>query len=93
MKFDKSIEEEAEKEAALKGNEEGKEKTTHKTTLKTTHKIIETIKQNPKITTSELSGLLDLTADGIKWNLKKLKEQNKIRRIGSKKGGHWEVIG
>ncbi|MCL2144379.1 MAG: putative DNA binding domain-containing protein [Endomicrobia bacterium] len=100
LKFDKSIEEEAEREAALKSKEESSEKsrekttikTTHKTTIKTTHKIIEVIRQNPKVTTLELSGLLDLTIDGIKWNLKKLKEENKIRRVGSKKDGYWEII-
>jgi predicted HTH transcriptional regulator len=87
LKFDKSIEKEVEKEAALKGNIESKDKTT----LKTTQKIIEAIKQNPKVTTLELSALLDLTIDGIKWNLKKLKEENKIRRVGSKKDGYWEI--
>jgi ATP-dependent DNA helicase RecG len=36
--------------------------------------------------------LLSLTQQGVEWNLKKLKKQWVIRRIGPNKGGHWEVI-
>jgi ATP-dependent DNA helicase RecG len=34
-----------------------------------------------------------LTVKGIEWNLKKLKEDGKLERIGPAKGGHWEVKG
>mgnify|MGYP002626564406 CR=1 FL=1 len=33
-----------------------------------------------------------LSTDGVKWNLNKLKESGKIRRIGPDRGGRWEVI-
>lgn len=35
-------------------------------------KIIELIKENPKITTNELAGILNITSDSIKYNLKKI---------------------
>jgi predicted HTH transcriptional regulator len=66
--------------------------TTKKTTKKTTDKIIEAIVKNPNVSASELVESLHLTLHGINWNLKKLKEQNKIRRVGADKGGYWEVI-
>ena len=66
--------------------------TTQKTTQKTTRKIIELIRNYPEITTEELSEKCGVTKDGIKWQLKKLKSQGIIRRVGPDKGGHWEII-
>jgi len=66
---------------------------TQKTTQKTTQKIIELIKENPYITRKELAEKIwDITEDGIKYHLKTLKEKGLLKRIGSDKGGHWEVI-
>ena len=66
--------------------------TTQKTTRKTTQKIIELIRNYPEITTEELAVKCGVTKDGIKWQLKKLKSQDIIRRVGPDKGGHWEII-
>ena len=40
-----------------------------------------------------LADVLGITADGIKWQLDKLKTQGIIRRTGARKGGRWEIIG
>jgi ATP-dependent DNA helicase RecG len=61
------------------------------TTQKTTRVISDAIKDNPAITRKELAGMIGLTEDGIKFHLKKLKRQKKIRRVGPDKGGRWEV--
>jgi ATP-dependent DNA helicase RecG len=70
-------------------------KTTHKTKEetkeKTTEKIIALIKLNPVITTSELAAKTGLSIDGINWNLRKLKKEGALKRIGPDKGGHWNV--
>ncbi|MDE5616075.1 MAG: Fic family protein [Alphaproteobacteria bacterium] len=68
------------------------QKKTRNTTQKTAQKILDVLSKNPKATRSELAGALGLSADGIKWNLDKLKKSGQIRRIGPDKGGHWEVI-
>ena len=71
------------------------QKTTQKTTQKnetTSQKILEILKEKPNVTRKELSEMIGITADGIKWNLDKLKKEGKIKRIGADKGGHWEVI-
>ena len=68
------------------------QKTIRKTTRKTTQKIIELIRNYPEITKEELAEKCGVTSDGIKWQLKKLKSQGIIRRVGPDKGGHWEII-
>lgn len=72
------------------------EKTTQKITQKmklnnSQFKIIELIKENPKITRNELARILNITSDGVKYNLKKLVNNNIIKRIGPDNGGYWNV--
>ncbi len=50
------------------------------------------IKQNNKITATEISKRLNISLSTVKRKLKKLKESGKIERIGSDKTGYWEVI-
>lgn len=71
---------------------QAKEGTKEKTKGKTKEKIIHHIKQDPGITAARLAEELELSVAGVEWNLRKLKEEGKIRRVGSKKGGHWEVV-
>lgn len=59
---------------------------------KTREKIVKTIGQNPSITTNELSELLGITVKGVEWQLKQLKSQGIIRRVGADRGGYWEVV-
>jgi ATP-dependent DNA helicase RecG len=63
-----------------------------KTVEKTVEKIFSLIKTNPQITQKEIMEKTELTRRGIEWNLKKLRNQGRIRRVGPDKGGHWEVI-
>ncbi|MCR4714023.1 MAG: winged helix-turn-helix transcriptional regulator [Treponemataceae bacterium] len=58
----------------------------------TTQKILEIIIQNPMVTREELAQICGITPDGIKWQLNQLKLKDIIRRVGSKKNGHWEII-
>jgi ATP-dependent DNA helicase RecG len=41
---------------------------------------------------SALASALQLTVKGIEKQLKILREQGIIRRVGSARGGHWEVL-
>ncbi len=66
--------------------------TTQETSVKTREKIIESIRQDPRITTRELAVLLDITPKGVEWQLNRMKQQKLIKRIGPVKGGHLEVI-
>lgn len=68
------------------------QKTTQKIKLNNNQlKIIELIKDNPKITRNELAGILNITSDGVKYNLKKLVDNEIIERIGPDNGGYWKI--
>ena len=54
-------------------------------------KIIHYVKENPNITRNELADKLNITADGVKYNLNKLVKGNIIERVGSTKAGYWKV--
>ncbi|MCE5222749.1 winged helix-turn-helix transcriptional regulator [bacterium] len=63
------------------------------TTQKTTQKILAILKDNPKISRVELTHLLgNITDKGVKYHLNKLKQENRIRRVGPDKGGYWEIV-
>ncbi len=55
-------------------------------------KIIELIKINNKISTTEMAEIIDVTKRTILRDIEKLKEQNKVKRIGSEKSGYWQII-
>lgn len=55
-------------------------------------KIINLIKNNTKITYSELAKEVNIAEKNIYKNILKLKEKGIIRRIGPDKGGHWEIV-
>jgi predicted HTH transcriptional regulator len=91
-------------ETGRKKRVDGLMKTTPETTPETTTetaqekirdslcRIIAVIKSRPDATMTEIAAETGLSRDGVKWNLSKLKELKKIRRIGYTKGGHWEVL-
>lgn len=72
-------------------NAQTTENTTQKTTEKTTEKIIKILKERPYATAGQLAEELGLTIDGVDYNIRKLKKQGRIVRIGGDKGGHWEI--
>ena len=79
------------------GGQKTTQKTTQKTSGRTTQKtdvrILRILMVNPRATRHALAIATGLTDDGVKWNLKRLKAEGRLRRVGPDKGGHWEVIG
>lgn len=57
----------------------------------TTEKILQLIKNNPKISRSELCDELKINPSAIQKHIEKLKKANVIERIGGAKGGEWRV--
>lgn len=69
-------------------------KITQKITQKITvnqQKIIDSIKNNPYITQEELAEIVGIARLNIIKNMKKLQEQNIIKRIGADKNGYWQI--
>ena len=58
---------------------------------KNQQEIITYIFQNPNITISELSVLLEISKRKTEENIAKLKTKGKLERIGPDKGGYWKV--
>lgn len=79
------------REMQIKSRVESKEKI-EKSKEKSKEKIMRFISENPQITTNQLAEFANLSIAGVEKNLRQLKEQNLIRRVGPDKGGHWEVI-
>lgn len=68
------------------------EQATQETTQETTReKIIRLMSKNPAITQKILAAEIGITVDGIKYHLKKLKDEGVIRHVGSTKAGRWEI--
>lgn len=64
-----------------------------KTTGTTTETIIDSIQNNPKITTKEIAAVCGITEDGVSYHIKKLKQMGKVVRVGgSRNGGEWKVV-
>jgi len=59
---------------------------------KMSEKILTLVEKNPKITIRDLSQEIGVTERTIERNLKTLQEQNKIKRVGSARGGHWKIL-
>jgi ATP-dependent DNA helicase RecG len=77
----------------------GTDRVTDKVTDKVTNKvtdnqkiIINEIAKNNRITTQELSNILQISLRKTKENIAKLKAMGFLRRIGPAKGGYWQII-
>lgn len=68
-------------------------RTTQETTQETVRQqILILLRTEPTLTRKALSERIGLSVDGIKYHLEKLKKAGTIRRKGSTKSGHWEVL-
>ena len=63
------------------------------TAPKSALKIIEQISNNPQYTLTELAKQTGYSRSWIAETMKRLQEQGIIKRVGSDKTGHWEIIG
>ena len=77
---------------SLHATEKTTQKTTENATEKTTEKILRILKEHPQATAGQLAEELGLTVDGVDYNIRKLKKQGRIVRIGGDRGGHWKII-
>jgi len=55
-------------------------------------RLLHLVQSNPKISLDKLAALTQKNRSTIMRNISRLKTQGKLKRIGSAKGVHWEVI-
>ena len=79
---------------SIKGaTQETTRKTTQETTRKTTREqILALLEAEPEITRRQLARRLDITPEGVKYHLDKLRAAGVIQRVGSAKGGRWGIL-
>ena len=64
-----------------------------KTTQKTTQKILTVLQATPHASRADIAKQLgDITEDGVKYQLNKMKRDGLIERVGPAKGGHWKIL-
>jgi len=59
---------------------------------KVSEKILAAVRERASITIAELAIRIELTERTIERYLQKLRQQGRLRRVGGRKQGHWEVI-
>jgi len=59
----------------------------------TNERILNLLVTNPRATQEELARVLGLSVRGIEYAIGTLKKAKRIRKVGGKRFGHWEVIG
>ena len=68
-------------------------KTREITREKTREKILRIVARSPEASIATLAAELRISAKGIEWQMKRLREEGLLVRIGADRGGHWEVRG
>ncbi|MBK6432228.1 winged helix-turn-helix transcriptional regulator [Candidatus Amarolinea dominans] len=61
--------------------------------MKTPGRILSLLKENPHLAIADLAVSIEKSESAAERAIRKLREQNRLRRIGPDKGGYWEVVG
>jgi ATP-dependent DNA helicase RecG len=56
-------------------------------------KTLAIISENPVITAEQIASILSKSRKTVQRYLNSLQDKNIIKRVGAKKGGHWEMVG
>ena len=78
--------------SGLKGGMKSSQKDSQKSSQKSSQKIIDIVRETPEISTAMVSEILGVSRRAVAKQIRNLKTQGRIRRIGPDKGGHWEVV-
>ena len=59
---------------------------------KTCDQVLSILKTNPRATLDQVANVVGLSVRGIEQAVKRLKKAKRIRKVGGKRFGHWEVL-
>ncbi len=71
---------------------EAQEKSSPKSSPKTEERIIALIAGDSTISTERMGERLGISKRAVLKQTRKLQDENRLKRIGPAKGGHWEVL-
>jgi ATP-dependent DNA helicase RecG len=54
--------------------------------------LLDYLRAKPDIGRKALAELLEITPDGVKYHINKLREAGMIRHVGDSRGGRWEIV-
>ena len=66
-------------------------KTQVETRVKTPDRIIELLRAHPRLTLVEVAARIGKSVSAVERATAKLTSEGRLRRVGPRKGGHWEV--
>jgi|AntAceMinimDraft_9_1070365.scaffolds.fasta_scaffold20516_2 ATP-dependent DNA helicase RecG len=72
--------------------EKTREETREETRVETPEQIIQMLKKSPKMTLSEVGAAIDKHPSTVERAVSKLMKEGRLKRVGPRKGGYWEVI-
>ncbi|MEA2081220.1 MAG: putative DNA binding domain-containing protein [Elusimicrobiota bacterium] len=75
----------------VKNTEKSSPESSPKSSLKTEEKILVLIAKDRFITTEHIAGFLGITKRGVLKQINKLKKSDRLERIGSARGGYWQL--
>lgn len=75
-----------------KGYENDYTELNEKSSVKSSVKIVKLMQDNPKITIPEIVEIIGISKRAIEKQISQLKKENKVKRVGGRKEGYWEVI-
>ena len=59
---------------------------------RTCDQVLNILKTNPRATLDQVANVVGLSVRGIEQAIKRLKKAKRIRKVGGKRFGHWEVV-
>ena len=63
-----------------------------KSSVKSSVKILKIIETDRDVSASKLAEILGISRRAVEKQIAKLKSEDKLKRIGSAKGGYWEIV-
>jgi ATP-dependent DNA helicase RecG len=66
--------------------------TTQKSVVTTAERMLAMLRRNPFLTRADLAREIGITPDGVKYQLERLKAAGRLRRLGGRKTGEWEIL-
>jgi ATP-dependent DNA helicase RecG len=73
-------------------NPEPIQKTIQKPREKTQEKLLALIETDPFLSLQELADKIGISRAGIAWQIKNLKKEKRLKRVGPDKGGSWKIL-
>lgn len=63
-----------------------------KTPVKTPDRVLDLLRENPSMTLSEVAAAIDRSVRAVERAAAKLTDEGRLRYVGPRKGGYWEIL-